>query len=420
MRRVALALSVSVLALMVRASPARSDSGGNRQLELAADYAAAVKGRSPVRAAALAGRAGAYRGTVAWRSGAFTRLHAAGPGRGAVESWALGRLQIRFGTGISGAGAAPNRRFGVASGTSGGLAGGALVVRAPPGRVLLALGAEDGAPSQFLAMERGGAAVYLATARGAPPRLSVLAHHGQAHERLVVEVTCAPRRVLALEAAAGVPGGVTELQLRLPASPTGDAERPLLGLELRSARGAARAAFGVRTEPGAVPSAAAPRGRVHRARAWADASAPLGEGMRLRLRSEWRTEADRTQARLRGEWESTLARAAIDWCRGGGVALQVRSVWALAKPLAIEAGGASWSGPVAASGATMDLPEVPAYALTPSLTAAGTAAGVLIDWQQSRFRVRLGWTFRQRKHATPESRFASRVELVWKNERSRS
>ncbi len=321
---------------------------------------------------------------------------------------------------MSGAGAAPNRRFGFTQASGRGLAGGALLVRVPPGRVLVALGAEDGAPTQVLAMERGPAAFLLATARGAPPRLSLLAHHGRAHDRLVAEVACAPRCALALEVAAGVPGGVTELQLRLPARAAADATRPLLGLELRSAHGAARAALGVRTEPGAAGSAGDPEGRVHRARAWADASAPAGDAMRWRVRGEWRTEADRRAARLRGEWESTLARAAIDWCRGGEVVLQLRSVWSIAKPLAVEAGGASWSGPVAASGATIDLPAVPSYALTPSLAAAGSAAGVLIDWQQSRFRVRLGWTFRQRKHAAPESRFASRVELVWQKERSGS
>jgi hypothetical protein len=255
--------------------------------------------------------------------------------------------------------------------------------------------------------------MLVATARGARPRLALLGRRGQAADRLVVEVACAPEPAVALEAAAGVTGGVTELQLRLPVRRSADLERPLLGLELRSARGAARAAIGARTEPGAPGTSRDPRGRAHRARAWADASAPVGDAMRLRLRSEWRTEADRHHARLRGEWESALARAAIDWCRGGGIVLQMQSVWPLAKPLAVEAGGASWSGPVAASGVTIDLPAVPSYALTPGLTAAGSAAGVLIDWRQKPVRVRLGWTFRQRRHAPPESRFASRVELVW-------
>jgi hypothetical protein len=412
-------LALVVLALMAMASPASPAAPGSRELELTGDYAAAA-GRTSWQAAELAGRHGPYRLTAGWRPGAIARLYATGPGRGPVESWASGRLHLRFGTGVSGAGAAPNRRFGFAAGSGRGFIGGAVLVRAPPGRVLVACGAEDGVPAQVIAMERSPAAILLATARGARPRLSVLAQHGRADDRWVLEVVCAPRPALALEVAAGVPPGVTELQLRLPVSESVDGVRPLLGLELRSARGAARAALGVRTEPGAAGSAGDREGRGHRARAWADASAPVGGAMRLRMRGEWRAEDDRAQARLRGEWESALARAAIDWCRGGGIVLQLRSVWSLAKPLAVEAGGASWSGPVAASGATIDLPAVPAYALTPSLAAAGSAAGILIDWQQSRFRVRLGWTFRQRRHAAPESRFASRVELVWKREQTGS
>jgi len=108
-----------------------------------------------------------------------------------------------------------------------------------------------------------------------------------------------------------------------------------------------------------------------------------------------------------------LARAAADWTAGGGLGLGLRWRWDLPRGLTLEAGAATWSGPLAGTGAAIDLPHVPEHGLPPRFAAPGQSAAVLMDWQVAQVRVRLGLATRRSHEAVPDIQVASRLDWAW-------
>jgi len=159
--------------------------------------------------------------------------------------------------------------------------------------------------------------------------------------------------------------------------------------------------------------------RARRQRAFGEVALAISGDMQARVRAEWRADEQAERARVRGEWRSMLATTAIDWTSGGGVLMQVRARFALPARMILEAGSAAWSGPIADTGATLDLPAVPSHIVSARFARPGHQTGVLIDWQVRRIRVRLGWTTRQRRHELPDGFFAARMELVSREPRAR-
>jgi hypothetical protein len=266
---------------------------------------------------------------------------------------------------------------------------------------------------------RGGIALGLERTRS--PQLAAAVRWGRGRERCTIDGRVLPTPAIACELRAPTGLGDAELALRLPESTTvAPAGGPAIGyspglaLALRRARGALSATWGVHAELRSTAHAlAAPElARARRQRAFGEATLILAPDMLARVRTEWRADDQPGRARVRGEWRSGLASTAVDWTSGGGVLVQVRARWGLPARVVIEAGSAAWSGPLAETGATLDLPAVPAHTVAPRFARPGHQTGVLIDWQVRRFRVRLGWTTRQRRHELPDGRFAARMDLV--------
>jgi hypothetical protein len=179
-------------------------------------------------------------------------------------------------------------------------------------------------------------------------------------------------------------------------------------------------AFGARAELRAAARALEGEdlARARRVRAFGDAALGLTPEMQVHVRAEWRSDDQPGRGRVRGDWTGPFARAAVDWTTEGGVLMQVRARWIVFRNVTVEAGSATWSGPLTASGATVDLPAVPSHTVAPRFSAGGQQTGALIDWQERRIRVRLGWTVRQRQNGAPDGRFAARVDLIGWRERA--
>jgi hypothetical protein len=333
---------------------------------------------------------------------------------------------VRFGSGANGFSADPARRLGHAPANGSGLVGGVVLARAGARRILAAGGMDAGAPALILGVDDPRAGAAWQVVRGEAPRLAAAVRFGRGGRRTVIDGRVLPSPAISLEMRTPTALGEGELELKLP--PAGEAATglpatgtsPSFDLVLRRAHGPLTGSLGVRAELRAAARALTGEdlARARRLHAFGDAVLGIAPQMQVRLYCEWRTDQEPGRARVRGEWTGSIARAAVDWTTGGGVLMQVRARWTLLGKVTLEAGTATWSGPLLASGATVDLPAVPSHAVAPRFSDRGQQTGALIDWQGRPIRVRLGWTVRQRQHGMPDGRFAARLELSWWRERA--
>jgi hypothetical protein len=358
-------------------------------------------------------------GSLTWRqgrtrlSGSAVRGKAAryklsGAGGGWLQSWAAGHLQLRWARGAT---ALPESRgplVAFSKATSGGFQGVAAILDAARGDLVLATGKERGESIAVLGWAGRHAGLLLATRRHSSPRLSLaLGHRRPRGGSLDLEVAKSRSQpILAVRATQDLPGFAAEFRLRVPARGTE------LRLDLRLSPGrvrthlGARASLAPRTTPmlGSLPPPAT--------RAWLAADVPVVGRTRVALRGELRRSASGDRSRLHAELRSEHGRAAADWISGGGLLLGLRSIWRLPAGVVVEAGTASWSGPVDGAGASPGLPSIPNRGLEPRLSRPGRATGFVINWQGRRVRVRLGLSARQSRNTAPDSRFASRIDFV--------
>jgi hypothetical protein len=371
-------------------------------------------------------RPGSGRVRGQWRQGDLERAYLFLPGRGYLEGWGGGLMAIRFGSGATGFAADPARRLGLAPASGAGLAGGALLLRAGTRRFLAAAGADAGRPALVIGLDEPRAGVVYRIDRGGRSRLAAAARCGWGRRQVVIDGRVFPAPACALELRTLTGLGESALTLRLPDGAVGatgwpgSGYSPRLELVLRRAHGAIAATLGVHAELRAAARALAGEDleRARRLRAFGETAIGISPEMQGRLRAEWRGGGEEGHARLHGEWRGPFARAAVDWTTGGGILMQVRARWTLAGSVTLEAGSATWSGPLVDRGATVDLPAVPSQALSPRFGRAGHQTGALIDWQRRPIRVRLGWTIRQHPYGALDGRFSSRLELTWWRERA--
>jgi hypothetical protein len=374
------------------------------------------------------------RGSLHWRRGALRlavselrmgsdrrltgRVHLSGPGARRLRSWAVGHLQVRWARGAGSLPRSSGRLLAVSRGSRSSLTGGAAIVRAMDGDLLVAAGSERGEPAVILAWAtaRGGALV--AAHRRAPPEWSLAVKRRHAGRLLELELASAGRRpVLALRAIRDARGVAAELGLSVPVplgsppNPGARPDGPELALDLRLGLGPMPAAIGARASLPA-PSPATLGTSATASRAWIQAEIPHRAVSGATVRAELRRTGSTDRSRLHAELRAGLGRAACDWVSGGGLLIRVRTLWRLPAGLVVEAGAARWSGPVAGAGATVGLPWIPTRGLDPRLRRPGQETGLVIDWQVAEVRVRLGLTTRQSRNAVPDSRFASRIDLV--------
>jgi hypothetical protein len=378
------------------------------------------------------------------RNGRLVRARLTGRGPGALESWHLGQLAIQWGAGASALPrAAPAAVHAIAAGGPRALAGGALSFRLARGHLLVAAGSGEtpaagasGAesarepgrrPLVICALARDGAGILGGGGPGSRPLLSIYwsgRHHSSRSE---IELALAgEERGLAGRVVTEAAGMETAIGLKFRAArgepPAGARARGDLDLDLLLRRTAFRVplALGARAEladprraddllvEGDLASAATTR------RAWLDMTLPIDGGQTAAfVRGEIRAADGRDRSRLHASLRTPLARAAADWTAGGGLGLGFRWRWDLPRGLTLEAGAATWSGPVAGTGATIDLPHVPEHGLLPRLSAPGQSAAVLMDWQMAQVRVRLGLATRRSHQTVPDIQVASRLDWAW-------
>lgn len=416
--------------------PARRELGSWR---LAIDHA---NGRAPGGEATWMRRG--VRVETRHQNGRFQRARLSGRGRGSVESWHLGLLAIQWGAGASALPrAAPGAVKSIAAGGPTALAGVACGIRVARGQLLIAAGNRAGSagggagggagrenprrPLGFCALARGGAGLLVGGGPGSRPLLSVYVSGGRSGSRSELELALAgEERGLAGRVVTTAGGLETTMGLRFRAarglSPGSARGRGDLDLDL-IVRGAAYrwpVTAGARVEQsdprrvdllmtGGRPASAA---AAHRA--WLDLTLPVArDRSRAYLHGEIRTAGGRDRSRLRLGLSMPLARAAVDWTSGGGLELGCRWRWDLAPRLTLEAGAVTWGGPVAETGATVDLPHLPEHGLAPRLSVPGQAAAVLMDWQMAQVRVRLGLATRRSHEAVPDIQVAARLDWAW-------
>jgi hypothetical protein len=384
------------------------------------------------------------RGEARHQNGRLHRARLSGRGLGAVESWHGGLLAIQWGAGASALPrAAPGVVQSVAAGGPTALAGAALSARLFRGKLLVAAGnsaapAAGGAggrsgpanarmPLGLCAFARGGTGLLIGGGPGWRPLLSVYLsgrRHGSHSE---IELALAgEERGLAGRIATSAAGLETTMGLRFRAGRgaplSGARGRGDLDLDLL-VRGAARrfpVAVGARAEQSDPRRTAAlmmggePAGAAAARRAWLDLALPFGpDRSHAFLHGEIRVAGGRDRSRLRLGLATPLSRVAVDWTSGGGLGLGCRWRWDLLRPLTLEAGAATWSGPLADTGATVDLPHVPEHGLAAQLAVPGHAAAVLMDWQMAQVRVRLGLATRRSHEAVPDIQVAARLDWAW-------
>ena len=383
-------------------------------------------------------------GVAVWRPGTWRiaaagdrsrrgRLHLVGPRWKRIESWVAGHLAVHWAQGASGFPAAAGPVAALAGAASGGAGSGRMVgagmrFRAGPGTLLLAAGHRRDEPTAIVAWTQGGGGLLLAGKPGTARRLvadpvaSLALSHRARGRRGEVELALAGGRPsLAAHVAADRAGLAVDLDFDLPGSgDTRPAGGPALDLRVRSSPGGVRTVLGARAELGPPPGSEtdgvpSQTQKVASSRSWLEALVPLSSmvgGVDVLMRGELRHAAGRDRSRLHAELRTPLSRAAADWIGEGGLLLRLRTVWSLPAGFALETGAAAWSGPVAETGASADLPGVPEHGLAPRLSRPGQAASFLINWQRGGVRVRLGLSARQAHHASSESRIASRMDLA--------
>lgn len=403
-------------AVLVLTGTGSSSWAASRQLTIVTDVASGAGA-----GAILDWRPGAGRVLGEWRAGVIERCYVYVPGPASLAGVAAGRLLVRFGSGGAGFAADPTRRLGIAAATGPGITGGALLVRRRWGHALAVAGIDGGRAAAALGVDAARGGVVLGLVRERRPRLAAALRFGRGRHRCTIDGGVLPRATVACELRAPTRLGEGELDLRVPESgtvtPAGGPEigySPGLGLALRRAQGTLTTILGVHAELRSAGHALLPSdlARARRRRAFAEAALGIAPEMQARVRAEWRADDQLERARLRGEWRSAFASTAVDWTSGGGLLMQVRARWTFKAGTTLEAGSAAWSGPIADTGATLDLPAVPSHSVSPRFGRPGHQSGVLIDWQVRRIRVRLGWTTRQRRHELSEGLFAARMELV--------
>jgi hypothetical protein len=300
---------------------------------------------------------------------------------------------------------------------------------------LIAAGQRRDEPLLLVAWTQGGVGLLVA---GKPPRLargpaaetiaSLVLSHRSRGRRAAIEIVPAGRRrpSLAAHVAGDRAGLAADFDFRLPAGAGPSAGGPALDIRVRASPGGVRTVLGARAE--LSPLASSETGwrdpqKTASSRSWLEAVMPLppevAGGVDAVFRGELRRTAGQDRHRLHLELRTPLSRAAADWMAEGGLLLRLRLLWSLPVGLGLEAGAAGWSGPVAETGATADLPAVPEHGLGPLLSRPGQAAALLINWQRGSVRVKLGVSARQTHHASPESRVAARVDLALPGAESR-
>lgn len=364
------------------------------------------------------------RGSLSWRHGAIRfavsevemgagrrrggRYQLSGPGAGFLRSWALGHVQVRWARGAGSLPQSSGRILAVSRGSTGGLAGGAAILGAARGELVVAAGSGRGERTAILAWAATAGGAMVAVRENEPPEWSLAVKRRRAARLFELELARSGRSpVLALRATRDSPGMVAEFGLSVPAPP---GPGPELGLDLRLGLGPYSAALGARAR---LPARSTLGPGATATRAWLEAECPIGPASGARARAELRRTGSADRSRLHAEVRAGVGRAACDWVSGGGLLVRVRTLWHLRGDLTFEAGTASWSGPVAGAGATVDLPWIPTRGLDPRLGHPGRETGLVIDWQVAEVRVRLGLTARQSRNAVPDSRFASRIDFVF-------
>ncbi len=387
--------------------------------------ATTVLGRQP--AASLTFRPGRIEIASDLR-GRSRRFHVLGTAPRWIDSWAAGHLAVRWARGASGLSASPGPGSMLSGGTT--LAGGGLRLGAGRRTLLIAGGRRPTHEAAvFLAATQGGAGLLL-TARPMAGRrwiadpvasLSLSLHRRRRSGE--VEIVAGPRRSPIAAARVGAQGhGLsTQLDLRLrgPHEPgvgelaTTRSGGPTLDLEIRSNPGGMRATLGARA---VLPAGAWPRAQnTAKSRSFLEVASPLAGGSQAEavFRGELRRDSGIDLSRFHGEIRTPISRVGVDWTAGGGLLVRLRVLWRLPAAVAIETGAASWSGPVARSGVSANLPAVAEGALGAPLAHPGDAGAAVIDWQPGRVRVRLGVSMRQLRHGPAETRMASRIDFVF-------
>ncbi len=437
-----LVLAALAAGLALVSGPARAGDAVQRDLgswHLAIDRA---RGRSPGGEATWT-RHG-LRVEARHRNGRLARARLTGRGRGAVESWHGGLLAIQWGAGATALPrAAPGAVRSITAGGPAALAGAALSVRFPRGKLLLAAGTR--APPAAIG---GGAGSATESARR-PLALCAFVHRGTG---LLVGGGAGWRPLVSVYLSGRAYGNHSEIELAPAGEERGVAGRvastaagieTTMGLRFRAARGApqsgargrgdldldllvrgavhrlpvsvgARAELGDPRRTAALMAGGQPASAAAAQRAWLDLALPIArDRSRAFLHAELRAAGGRDRSRLRLGFTTPLSRVTVDWTAGGGLGLGCRWRCDLSRRLSLEAGAATWSGPVAETGATVDLPHMPEHGLTPRLAVPGRAAAVLMDWQMAQVRVRLALATRRSHEAVPDFQVAARLDWAW-------